>query len=180
MAMKLLATNTASNAASSSFTSSISSTYKLYIFKFYDVNPATDNVDFGFQVNATDDAGGGYDTSTITSTFFYGYHDEADSATGLDYDASYDQAEGTAFQTIAYDIGNGADESTSGTLWLFNPASTVYIKHFYSRFSDYLQSNYAVDISAAGYINYTTAIDDIQFKMSSGNMDAVIKLYGVA
>ena len=49
MAMTLITTNTSSNAASSSFTSSIDSTYKLYIFKFYDINPATDTENFEFQ-----------------------------------------------------------------------------------------------------------------------------------
>ena len=39
MAMTLITTNTSSGAASSSFTSSIDSTYKLYIFKWYNVNP---------------------------------------------------------------------------------------------------------------------------------------------
>ena len=46
MAMTLITTNTESNAASSSFTSSIDSTYKLYIFKFININAATDNTSF--------------------------------------------------------------------------------------------------------------------------------------
>jgi hypothetical protein len=32
---------------------------------------------------------------------------------------------------------------------------------------------------AAGYINDTTAVDDIRFKMSSGNFDGIIKMYGI-
>ena len=74
--MTLITTNTSSNAASSSFTSSIDSTYKLYIFKFYDVNPATDNVNFTFQANA---AGASGYNETMTTTYFRAYHDEADS-----------------------------------------------------------------------------------------------------
>ena len=35
------------------------------------------------------------------------------------------------------------------------------------------------DIYAAGYFNVTAAIDDIQFKMSSGNFDGKIKMWGV-
>ncbi|MDP7636562.1 MAG: hypothetical protein QF577_03325, partial [Phycisphaerae bacterium] len=80
MAMTLITTNTSSDAANSSFTSGIDSTYKLYIFKFIDINPATDNVNFSFQVNASDDVGGDFDESYITSTFFQAYHDEADTA----------------------------------------------------------------------------------------------------
>ena len=176
MAMTLLTTNTSSNAASSSFTSGIDSTYKLYIFKFIDVNPATDNAEFTFQANATDSSG--YDR-TITSTYFLAYHDEADGNTSLAYDADFDQAQGTAFQDLSHNVGNGGDESCAGTLWLFNPSSTTYVKHFYSVMNNYHGSNFTYNNFCAGYINDTTAIDDIQFKMSSGNMDAVIKLYGV-
>ena len=176
MAMTLITTNTSSNAASSSFTSSIDSTYKLYIFKFYDVNPVTDGAHFTWQANATDSTS--YD-ETITSTFFLANHNEADSATDLAYQTTYDQAQGTAYQTLSHLNGNGSDESSAGELHLFNPASTTYVKHFYARVNNYYYTNYTMDNFSAGYINTTTAIDDIQFKMSTGNMDAVIKMYGV-
>ena len=69
MAMTLLTTNTSSNAATSDFTSKINSTYKLYIFKFYDVNPATDATYLGFQVNAVGESG--YNETMCTSTYVY-------------------------------------------------------------------------------------------------------------
>ena len=175
--MTLITTNTESGDASSSFTSSIDSTYKLYIFKFIDINPATDNAEFQFQVNATD--GADYNDSAITSTFIHVHHDEANSSTGLEYHSSHDQAQGTAFQTLIYDVGNGADESCAGTLWLFDPSNTTYVKHFYSTMNGYQGGNFSFNDYVAGYINDTTAIDDIQFKMSSGNFDGTIKMYGV-
>ena len=177
MAMTLITTNSETNAASSSFTSSIDSTYKLYLFKFYDVNPATDGAEFQFQVNATD--GADYNDSPITSTFFRAYHYEDGSGTSLDYQTSHDIANAASYQVIAYDTGNGADESASGELYLFNPSNTTYVKHFYSRFSVYGNTDLGYGHYAAGYINDTTAIDDINFKMSSGNMDGTIKMYGV-
>jgi len=176
MAMTLITTNTSSNAASSSFTSSIDSTYKLYIFKFIDINPATDDVHFQFQVNATDSTG--YDR-TITSTAFLAGHYEDDSSTTLAYSAGNDLAQGTGYQNVAANIGNGADESVAGTLWLFNPSNTTYVKHFYSRTNEYVLSDGSFDQYRGGYIDDTTAIDDIQFKMSSGNFDGTIKMYGV-
>ena len=177
MAMTLLTTNPDStDVATVSFTSSIDSTYKLYIFKFYDINPATDAAHFGFQGNASDSTG--YD-ETITSTYFFNSHDEGDSAVDLDYHATHDLAQATTFQPLAHNVGNGADESCAGTLWLFNPSNTTYMKHFYSRFNTYFNSNYAFQTLMGGYFNTTTAIDDIQFKFSSGNMDGVIKMYGV-
>ena len=174
MAMTLITTNTSSNAASSSFTSSIDSTYKLYIFKFYDVNPATDDVNFGFQANAASQSG--YN-ETMTTTYFLTYHDEGDSTPALGYEASLDQAQGTAFQRLAKS-GNGNDECSSGELHLFNPSSTVFVTHYFSRTQNLYTANSEDDYSA-GYFNTTSAIDEIQFKMSSGNMDGVIKMWGV-
>ena len=169
-----------SNAATAAITSGINSTYGEYIFRFYNINPATDGANFTFQVNATDDAGGGYDTSLITSTYWYSLLSEDGGTTSLAYSTSEDQAQGSAFQSIGSTVGNGADESLAGELHLFNPSSTTYVKHFYSRTHSYHQSDHSMEHFAAGYINDTTAIDEIQFKMSSGNFDGVIQLYGIA
>ena len=167
--------------ASIVFDSGIDSTYKLYIFKFIDINPATDGADLTFQVNATDDPGGGYDQSAITSTYFFAGHNETDSPVFAEvvYQSTFDQAQGTAFQPISDTIGNGADESCAGTLWLFNPSNTTYVKHFYSTVQTYYQTSRSFQFVCGGYINDTTAIDDIQFKMDSGNFDGTIKMYGV-
>ena len=172
----LLSSQTASNSATISFTSGIDSTYGEYIFKFYNINPATNDIDFTFQTNATDSTS--YD-ETITSTFFSAEHTEDDATTNLTYHANMDQAQGTAYQIITRGGGSGSDESIAGELHLFNPASTTYVKHFYTRSAMYHSADYAFDVFAAGYINTTTAIDDIQFKMSSGNFDGKIKMWGV-
>ena len=176
MAMTLITTNTSSDAASSSFTSSIDSTYKLYIFKCIDIHPETDTADFGFQFNAASQSG--YN-ETITSTSFRGSHDEADSSETLSYNAGKDQAQGTAYQTVAGYIGSDADQSCAGTLWLFNPSNTTYVKHFYARFHAADATDYSLDHFPAGYINVTAAITGIDFKFSSGNMNGTIKMYGV-
>ena len=174
--MTLLSTQTASNAASVSFTSGIDSTYRLYIFKFYDVNPATDGSEFQFQVNA--DGATGFN-ETMTTTFFRAIHDEANTTTGLAYSTAKDQAQGTSYQSITDNIGNGSDESCAGILHLFNPSSTTYIKHFYARANAYDGADYSFDNFVGGYINTTSAIDEISFKMDSGNFDGTIKMYGV-
>ena len=177
MAMTLITTNTSSNAATSDFTSSIDSTYKLYIFKFIDVNPATDNTYFGWQANASGQSG--YN-EVITSTGFAAYHAEDDSGTpNIAYRGDSDLAQGTGLQYASSSIGNGSDESLTGEMFLFNPSNTTYVKHFYSRTSSYFEDDKAWDHFNAGYINVTAAITNIQFKMTSGNIDAVIKMYGV-
>ena len=173
----LLSSQTASGSASLTFSSGITSTYGEYIFRFYNINPATDQADFSFGVNATD--GADYNDSAITSTFFRAAHAEDDSQTALGYDDSWDQAQGTAYEFIAVELGNGSDESCSGELHLFNPSSTTYVKHFYSTFNAYEYRSQSRQYFNAGYINDTTAIDDIQFKMDSGNFDGKIKMWGV-
>jgi hypothetical protein len=54
------------------------------------------------------------------------------------------------------------------------------VKEFYSRASvmDGSGTTTLNDWYSAGYINTALAIDDIQFKMSSGNFDGKIKMYG--
>jgi hypothetical protein len=177
MTMKLLTTNEETGATTSDFTTLIDSTYKLYIFKCIGINPVTDAAHFEFQGNA---AGGSGYNETITSTIFFASHDEGNSATGLSYhDGADDQAQGTAFQNLANNVGNGADECAAGTLWLFNPSSTTFQKYFMARFNCYYNSDYTFDFWTGGYFNTTSAIDEIQFKMTSGNFDGLIKLYGV-
>jgi hypothetical protein len=174
-AQVLLSTQTASDSASLSFTSDIDSTYKEYVFEFINIGPATDDAYFTFQVNATDSSG--YDR-TMTTTYFDAYHTESDSS-ALDYRAAYDQAQGTAFQTLMPYMGNGSDEAGCGELHLFNPSSTTYVKNFYVKTQYYYSANASYSSFVGGYINDTTAIDDVQFKMSSGNFDGKIKMYGI-
>ena len=175
MAMDLITTNTSSGAASSDFTTGIDSTYKLYIFKFYDVNPATDATLFTFQVNA--DGGSGFN-ETITSTCFRAYHQEDDNPAVLAYDTGHDQA-GTAYQSLSQSNGNGSDECCAGILHLFNPSNTTYVKHFYSRFNGIHDDDVSMADFIAGYINTTTVINEISFKMPSGNFDGTIQMYGI-
>ena len=178
MAMKLLTTNEGSGVTESVFDSQIDSTYKLYIFKYYNMNPAADGSNFQFQANA---AGGSGYNETITSTFFYVRHDEADSvAQGPLYAAAYDQAQGTEGQYLTADAANDADSSVAGELFLFNPSNTTYVKHFYARTQAMNDGGMAYSSFLAGYFNTTSAIDDIKFLLEGGGaFDAVIKMYGV-
>ena len=173
----LISTQTASSSATIDFTSGIDSTYKEYIIKCINVHPATNEQNFTFQADT------GTNTNynqTITSTFFRAYNQENDGGTALGYLTSRDQAQGTSFQPLTVTIGNGNDECTNGTIHLFDPSNTTFVKHFVSRFIDYEGGNQAVDNYCGGYFNTTTAITRVQFKFASGNIDAgTFKLYGV-
>ena len=177
MAMKLISTNTASSDTTLDITSDIGSTYKLYMFKYYDVNPETDDVNFTFQVNAAGQSGF---NETTTTTYYYMHHSEADTTATWSMNASNDQVSGTGYQIIADGVGNGGDESAAGTLYLFNPSNTTYMKHWWSRCSEYGEDNFAKNVWVDGYFAPTAAIDEVSFKMSSGDFDGIVKMYGVA
>jgi hypothetical protein len=177
-AWTLLSTTTASSSATLSITSGLDSTYDVYCFKFIDMHPATDNVNFQF--NMSIDTGSNYNV-TKTTTAFFGNGAESDSGQQLAYSAGGDLAQGTGFQNLTDTVGNDADASCTGTLYLFSPSNTTFVKHFLSRVTCYWSGNGPIDWFAAGYGNTTSAVDAVQFKMSSGNTDAgVIKLYGIS
>ena len=178
MISTLLSTATSSNVASVSITSGIDSTYDEYMFVFTDIYPATDGANFTFHANATDTAD--YNEIPMTTTYFRPYHTESDSAASLDYITDSDQAQGTGFQIIQESVANDADGACAGVLHLFSPSSTTYVKHFYSRINGMGDGALTSDVFVGGYFNDTTAIDDVQFKMSSGNFDGVIQMYGIA
>ena len=177
-ALTLLSTQTASSSATISFTSGIDSTYKEYIFKFYDIHPSNDGEEFTFQADT------GTNTSynqTITSTYFLAEHNEAGTSTGLTYQTSRDLAQATSFQHFGVDTGNDNDQASSGFLHIFDPSSTTFVKHFMGTLQQAHQNDLSLVGYVSGYWNTTTAITRVQFKMSSGTIDAgVIKLYGVS
>ena len=155
----------------------IDSTYKEYLFLFKDIHPETNGANLSFQGNA---AGGSGYNETITSTFFSAYHNEADTAAAIVYDTGSDQVQGTGFQAIDTGIGNDNDQCKVGYLHLFNPSSTTFVKHFICVSNNCVASDYSQQDHIAGYFNTTSAIDEIQFKMSSDAIDAGdICLYGI-
>jgi len=179
--MALIKTITASSDSTISFVHGSSdvvldSTYPIYIFKLINIHPATDNVNL--QVNFRD-GGSSYD-ATKTTTSFAAYHQEDGGDASLFYSTSRDLAQSTGVQRLVDAVGNANDECTSGYLFLFNPASTTFVKHFISAFSQTTHHAQCWRHDVAGYINTTTAIDGVQFSMSSGNIDlGTIKLYGI-
>ena len=180
-AMTLIKSLTASSSATLSFVDGASSvvfddTYDSYVFKFYNIHAATDDQQLNF--NMSIDSGSNYNV-TKTTTFFRTFHNEAD-ATVLEYRASNDLAQSTAFQNLTTGSFNADDSSINGELQIFSPSSTTFVKHFISTIIDYANGSSAMNMFIAGYGNTTSAVDAIQFKMSSGNIDSgVIKLYGI-
>ena len=177
--LTLLQTNTiTSGVANSSFTSGIDSSYRTYIFKLINIHPQTDSADFTF--NFSTDGGSNYNV-TKTSSIFQSYQGEGGLNPTLNQDTSRDLAQSTAYQVIMQDPGNDDDQSGSGTIFLFSPSSTTFVKHFICDTNEYQGSDYTVRKFLSGYCNTTSAIDAIDFKFSSGNIDSgIIKMYGIA
>ena len=190
MGLTLISTSTASSSASLAITSGIDDSYKAYEFHFYNLHPEDDFSVFTWQVN---------DYAQPIQTTMMRAHtlDSASHDTSMGYHSSFDQHIGETstgnsnqdgddrFAALAFYIGaDDATDSLSGVMTLYDPASTVYNKHFKSRISinssqssgDYLH----LQISS-GYVNLTSAVTGIKFQYDSGDIDSgVIKMFGVS
>jgi len=182
-AMTLIKTLTASSSATLSFVDGadsvvLDSTYPIYVFKFINIHPANDGSGINFSFNGSIDTGSNYNV-VKTTTSFLSQHSEGDD-TDFSYKDDLDLAQGTGFQQLTNYQGNDNDQASSGEIYLYNPSSTTFVKHFTSTTNNLTGSDYSVNLFIAGYFNTTSAIDAIQFKFASGNIDTgKIKLYGI-
>ena len=180
-AMVHIKTLTASSSATLSFVDGASdvvldNTYKTYIFRCTNIHPASDNQNFNVNFR---DGGSAYD-ATKTTSLFRSQHNEAGTDTSLSYDTGDDIAQGTGDQMLNTEIGADNDQCSSGELWLFNPSSTTFVKHFMSNFNGVMNIDYSNQDIMAGYCNTTSAVTGVRFLFASGNIDAgTIKLYGI-
>lgn len=177
-AMTLISEQTASSSATISFTSGIDDTYDSYVFKFYNIHPSSDNV--GFKFNMSVDGGSNYNV-TKTSTIVATYHYENDSSTVVAYGGAVDLAQSTSDQQISGGTGSDNDQNANGSLTIFNPSSTTFVKHFLGCVQTSGGDDRSLKYYSGGYGNTTSPVNAIIFKFSSGNIDSgVIKLYGIS
>ena len=175
--MVFISKATASASASIEFTSGIDSTYKEYVFYFYDIHPSIDDAYFGF--NMSTDGGSNYNV-TKTTTAVGAYLSEANQDAEVIYQASQDLAQSTLYQKLLGSLGNENDENGVGYLHLFNPSSSVFVKHFISTTNGVHQQPANSNRYIAGYGNTTSPVNAIRFQMESGNIDAgEILLFGI-
>tara|TARA_Y100000996_G_scaffold109943_1_gene81242 strand:- start:281 stop:916 length:636 start_codon:yes stop_codon:yes gene_type:complete len=187
-AMTLIKTITASSSSTVSFVHGSSSvvldnTYPIYLIKVINAHRSSTGNEQTFTFNLSADTGSNYNVAK-TTTLFDAYERENDGSNGFNYIASQDLAQGTGFQNLTpeVELGQDNDASSSGELFLFNPSSTTYVKHFMwtGNHMSYYSTPWSINSYVAGYGNTTSAVDAIQFKMSSGNIDAgTFKLYGI-
>ncbi len=181
-----LKTLTASSSGTLSFVDGSSgvvfdNTYPIYKFEFINIHAGTDQANFQF--NGSTNSGSAYNT-TKTSNFYYSYNRGSDGANNFQAQTSLDLAQSTSFQDIAYNSNVDNYSSLVGSLMIFNPSSTTFVKHFISTTNDEAQTSGEQGLSqvshVTGYMNTTSAVDAIRFQFNSGNMDSgKIKLYGI-
>ena len=175
-ALNLISTNTiSSGVSSSSFTSGIGSTYDTYLFKIINCHPASTAK---FTVNFSIDSGSNYNV-TKTATHIGVYHRENGAASGLQYEDGRDTIAATSYVNISDDNNTDNDHAVNGEMYLFNPSSTTFVKHFIARTR--VEALYTTDGLVGGFLDTTSAIDAVDFKFASGNIDSgVIKMYGLS
>ena len=183
-ALVLIKTLTASSSGTLSFVDGSSdvvldNTYPVYKFQLINIHPSANGSSLA--MNLSIDSGSNYNVAK-TTTFFYALNAEDNSYAAVTYATGDDLAQGTGFQPIA-PIGYGNDECGCASMFLFNPSSTTFVKHFLinsSSLQDASGDMYERNNYASGYANTTSAVNAVQFKMLSGNIDAgTIKLYGI-
>ena len=155
----------------------LDSTYPIYRFSFINIHPNHSSyTDLLFNMSA--DTGSNYNV-TKTTSYWSAIHFENDGYADLEYNASLDTAQGTGFQALTDNTGNDNDQALSGTLEIFSPSSTNFVKHFISRISN-AENSSTIDTFVGGYGNTTSAVDAVQFKFLSDSIQSgKIKLYGL-
>ena len=175
-------TLTASSSATLSFVHGtdgvvLDSTYPIYKFEFINFHPSQETV---VRFQGSINGGSSYGV-TITSTAFRARHYENDGLAELGYRTGDDLAQSTSPQPLHGNLAADNDQCMGGTLTIYNPSSTVFVKHFMSNINSSTSSPGSANEFIAGYFNTTSAINAIQFDFdnSANFADGKIKLYGI-
>ena len=177
-AFNLISEQTASASAEIEFSSGIDSTYPIYMFEYISCHPSTDQVRWSF--NFSTDGGSSYNV-TKTSTFIYHLHRENDAQATFAYNGDPALAQQTGDQRLNDNISNNNDCTVSGTMFLYDPSSTTFVKNFMARGNAARAEPLSEETFVAGYGNTTSAINAIKFYFSSGNIDSgTVKMYGIS
>lgn len=166
--MVLLSTKTASASASLDFTGLLTSTYSIYKLYLYDIVPATNAVTAEIRYGQ---AGSYISTSTYGTAGLQ--RDESGGSTNLN---------STSVSSIFLTTTNIVNTNTLGVvaeITIYNPSHSGLRTRTEWRLA--YDAGNLNDCFGAGYNTATTAITDIQFLFSSGNVaSGVAKLYGIA
>ncbi len=158
----------------------ITSTYKEFLFVFNNIHPGTNQVYLRFSPSI--DNGSNYNLN-LTSAMFTAYQREDGGGVTptVEYAAGFDTASGSRHY-ISADTGSNNDDGVSGIMRLYNPSSTTFVKHYVIQTvtSSGDGTQYSYNVLGAGYINTTSAVNNIKFDFHSGEIQGgTIDLFGV-
>ena len=177
----LIKTLTASGDSTLSFVNGsadviLDSTYNAYCFTFSNIHGSIINYELTW--NGSTDTGSSY---AVSKTMFANRTWKCSGGSGAPTDdtgASLYQS--TAVAPMNNSLGIDADECCSGQLWLYSLGSTIFRKMYNTHTLNTHSSDCIYGWITGGEIEETSAVDAIQFSLSTGNMDAgVISLYGL-
>ena len=158
------------------------STYPIYVLKVISAHLDLDDrqVKFNFTTDGTNF------NVTKTTTNFRAVHNEADNSASLSYRTNNDLAQSTSDQGLGEALlggsSGGADGNLGAEIFIFNPSSTTFVKHFIGRSTAVTAGSACEDVYVSGYCNTTSAITGIKFLTGGGSattIDGTFKLYGI-
>ena len=168
-AWNLLSTTLADNSGRVDCT--LSGSYDNYAIILDGIHPASDNVGFRARMSTasiTSDGGNNYRYISATSQ---------DSGSTNTY-----QGQGDVFIKVAGDnMGNASGESLEATIFIGNPAWTEHSTRLNILSAHTDDAGRATTSNTCGVYNPTTAVTQINFLMTSGNIQyGVFKVYGIS
>lgn len=155
------------------------STYPVYLIKYINVFSSTgQNIAMNFTTNGTD-----WNLNQVTSAWVSEHSENDSDVARMDYSESYDKAGSTdqiVFNINKGGLENASDASGSGEMYIFNPSSTTFVKHFISRANSLSEYPGSTDNFVCGYANTTSAVTGVRFHVvSSGTLSGTFLLYGL-
>ena len=168
----LLSTNTISGATSSvAFTSTqITSTYRDYLITGSEIDQDTDSATLRFFMST--DNGSSYETSN-NRYVSKGYADNGG-------DSSAQSGGDNRFEITTTGSTESVGRTFSFRLYLHNPLGTTSRTFYHSNGVFHQVNDRVIPFYGGGYVNTTSAINNVKFEMSSGNFDlGVFKIYGI-
>ena len=170
-----ISTQTTAGATSVNFTSGIDSTYAIYMFEL--INCTCSNNGRGIDIYFSTNGGSDYN-ATKTTTIINAYHSESGGSGTLQQMTGV-KAPTQSSDGLFLNYSDGSASGMSGSLLLFNPSNTTFVKHFIARSNGKNDDNTTQDLFAAGYVNSTSAVNAVQFDTFDGNIIGTFKLYGI-
>jgi len=154
-------------------------TYPIYILKIINLFSHTDDraVLLNFTIDGTNF------NVTKTTTFFRARHNESGSHAQLDYRGRADLEQSASGQEFVEGFDGEADANVNSTIFLYDPSSTTFVKHFTMETQGTgnggTDAQTSTNAFVSGYCNTTSAVTGLRIEGQSTTISGTFKLYGI-